>query len=114
MLVRLLELGEISPGLGQVAFGIACVGVLVSEDASHPRHGVLEEFLGKDQLVLRSTRCHSARVGMHVSYSECDRVVGAERASGHGEMLSCNRLCLFELISAVVCTRKIVRSDKGF
>ena len=82
MLVRLLEIGDVPPDLGQVAFGIACVGVLVSEDASHPRHGVFEEFLGKDQLVLRRI-CAGARVSMHVSYYECDRVVGAERATSH-------------------------------
>ena len=68
MLVRLLELGKTPPGLGQVAFGFTCVGVLVSEDAPHPPHGVLEVFLGKEQLVLRSIRCSSARVSMHVSH----------------------------------------------
>ena len=107
-------MGEESPDLGQVAFGIACVGVLVSEDASHPRHGVLEEFLGKDQPALRSIRCNSARVSMHVSHCECDRVVGAESATSHGEMLSCNRLCFTDLENAVECTSKIVRREKGF
>ena len=113
MLVRQLEISDVPPDLGQVAFGIACVGVLVSEDASHPRHGVFEEFLGKDQLVLRRI-CAGARVSMHVSYYECDRVVGAERATSHGEMLSCNRLCFTDLMNAVECTSKIVRREKGF
>ena len=58
MLVRLLELGKTPPGLGQVAFGFTCVGVLVSEDAPHPRHGVLEEFLGKYPIVSRASSGH--------------------------------------------------------
>ena len=67
MLITLLELGEAPPGLSQVAFGFTCVGVLVSEDAPHPRHGVLEEFLGKYPIVSRASSGHQDHTHVRVS-----------------------------------------------
>ena len=55
LLVRQLVIGEKPPDLGQVAFDIACVGVLVSEDAASAPRCVIEEPLGKDEFVSRGS-----------------------------------------------------------
>ena len=82
MLVRLLELGKTPPGLGQVAFGFTCVGVLVSEDAPHPPYDVLEVFLGKEQLVPRSIRCSSARVSIQTRYCNAKDSLSSQQLCG--------------------------------
>ena len=53
MLVRLLELGEKPPNRGQVVLGSRGAGVRDTEDAAKAPRCVLEEPLGKDELVTR-------------------------------------------------------------
>ena len=77
MLVRLLEFGETLPKYGQVATGSHGVGVSNPKDAPHPLHRLIEEFLGKYQIVSRGSSTLQDRIRVTVSKPEAYIVVGA-------------------------------------
>ena len=85
MLVRLLEFGETLPKYGQVATGSHGVGVSNPKDAPHPLHRLIEEFLGKYQIVSRGSSTLQDRIRVTVSKPEAYIVVGAEHASSQGK-----------------------------
>ena len=80
MLVRLLEIGDVPPKCGQVAFRSQCTGVSGSEDVANAPKRVPEKSFGKYQFVSRGSATPD-RTRVSVSQTEASRTLNGSRGA---------------------------------